>query len=37
MKLFQKVEGMKVNDFPFWLNFKFPQDCKLQILEQIQI
>jgi hypothetical protein len=37
MRLIEKVKGMKVNDFPFWPNFKFPQDCKLQILEIIQI
>jgi hypothetical protein len=31
------VEYFRRNNFTFWPNFKFPQDLKLQIPEQIQI
>jgi hypothetical protein len=33
MKLFWKVEGIMVNHFPLWLNFKIHMEIELKILE----
>jgi hypothetical protein len=37
MKLFEKVEGMKVNFFHFCLNFQIRTDFEFKILEPNQI
>jgi hypothetical protein len=37
LKIFKSIAWNIRNNFTFQTNFKFPQDCMLQILEQIQI
>jgi hypothetical protein len=37
MQLFEKVEGTKVNNFPFYLNSKIEKDFELKIQETNQI
>jgi hypothetical protein len=33
MKLFIKAEGIRMNNFPFWLDLKVGSDFELEFLE----